>query len=38
MRIIIGYNDSTQRLIFSDSWGAGNEVEDCYLCPISNNL
>lgn len=35
MRIIIGYNDSTGRLIFSDSWGAGHEfktikVSDAY--------
>jgi hypothetical protein len=27
MRIIIGYNDSTERLIFSDSWGAGHEFK-----------
>jgi hypothetical protein len=27
MRIIIGYNDSTGRLIFSDSWGAGHEFK-----------
>ncbi len=25
MRLIIGYNDSTSELIFSDSWGAGHE-------------
>jgi hypothetical protein len=27
MRIIFGYNDSTGRLIFSDSWGAGHEFK-----------
>ena len=27
MRIIIGYNQSTGRLIFSDSWGAGHEFK-----------
>jgi hypothetical protein len=27
MRIIIGYNESTGRLIFSDSWGAGHEFK-----------
>ena len=25
MRMIIGYNDKTQEIIFSDSWGAGHE-------------
>ncbi|MCB1228400.1 MAG: C39 family peptidase [Verrucomicrobiales bacterium] len=25
MRLIIGYNDAQQRVIFSDSWGAGHE-------------
>jgi hypothetical protein len=25
MRLIIGYNDRTEELIFSDSWGAGHE-------------
>jgi hypothetical protein len=27
MRMIIGYNDATKRLIFSDSWGAGHEMK-----------
>lgn len=27
MRMIIGYNDKTQELIFSDSWGAGHEAK-----------
>lgn len=27
MRLIIGYNDKTERLLFSDSWGAGHEVK-----------
>eukprot|EP00903_Cladosiphon_okamuranus_P003488 g3486.t1 len=27
MRIIIGYNDSTGEIIFSDSWGAGHEFK-----------
>ncbi|MDB4662241.1 C39 family peptidase, partial [Verrucomicrobiales bacterium] len=27
MRMIIGYNDKTQRIIFSDSWGAGHEFK-----------
>jgi hypothetical protein len=27
MRVIIGYNESTGRLIFSDSWGAGHEFK-----------
>ncbi|MEX2579393.1 MAG: hypothetical protein WD342_10070 [Verrucomicrobiales bacterium] len=27
MRMIIGYNDETNRLIFSDSWGAGHEFK-----------
>ncbi len=27
MRMIIGYNDKTDRLIFSDSWGAGHEYK-----------
>jgi hypothetical protein len=35
MRLIIGYNDTTRRLIFTDSWGAGHELkrmtfEDAY--------
>jgi hypothetical protein len=25
MRLIIGYNDTTKQIIFSDSWGAGHE-------------
>ena len=25
MRLIIGYNDRTEELLFSDSWGAGHE-------------
>ena len=25
MRLIIGYNDKTNEIIFSDSWGAGHE-------------
>ena len=36
MRMIIGYNDKTNRVIFSDSWGAGHEfktmdAEDCFM-------
>lgn len=27
MRTIIGYNDKTEQLIFSDSWGAGHEFK-----------
>lgn len=27
MRMIIGYNDKTEEIIFSDSWGAGHEVK-----------
>lgn len=27
MRMIIGYNNKTKRLIFSDSWGAGHEFK-----------
>jgi hypothetical protein len=27
MRMIIGYNNDTRRLIFSDSWGAGHEMK-----------
>ena len=27
MRMIIGYNDKTDRIIFSDSWGAGHEFK-----------
>lgn len=27
MRMIIGYNDAKQRIIFSDSWGAGHEFK-----------
>jgi hypothetical protein len=27
MRMIIGYNDATRRLIFTDSWGAGHEMK-----------
>ena len=27
MRLIIGYNDKEQKLIFSDSWGAGHEFK-----------
>ena len=27
MRVIIGYNESSGRLIFSDSWGAGHEFK-----------
>jgi hypothetical protein len=27
MRMIIGYNDRTKRVIFSDSWGAGHEMK-----------
>lgn len=27
MRMIIGYNDKTGRLLFSDSWGAGHELK-----------
>lgn len=25
MRMIIGYNDKTEEIVFSDSWGAGHE-------------
>lgn len=27
MRMIIGYNDKTEEIIFSDSWGAGHEAK-----------
>jgi hypothetical protein len=27
MRMIIGYNNQTKRLIFTDSWGAGHEMK-----------
>jgi len=27
MRLIIGYNDNTEEIIFSDSWGAGHEAK-----------
>jgi len=27
MRMIIGYNDATRRIIFTDSWGAGHEMK-----------
>lgn len=27
MRMIIGYNDQTHRILFSDSWGAGHELK-----------
>lgn len=27
MRLIIGYNDKTSELLFSDSWGAGHELK-----------
>jgi len=27
MRLIIGYNDKTEEIIFSDSWGAGHEAK-----------
>ncbi len=27
MRLIIGYNDKTDHILFSDSWGAGHEVK-----------
>jgi len=27
MRMIIGYNDQTKEILFSDSWGAGHEVK-----------
>lgn len=27
MRMIIGYNDKTKELIFSDSWGSGHEAK-----------
>lgn len=27
MRMIIGYNDKTEELLFSDSWGAGHELK-----------
>lgn len=27
MRLIIGYNDKTGEIIFSDSWGAGHEIK-----------
>ena len=27
MRMVIGYNDRGNRLIFSDSWGAGHEFK-----------
>ena len=27
MRIIIGYNDKTGQVLFSDSWGAGHELK-----------
>jgi len=32
MRIIIGYNDNTGRLIFSDSWGEGHEFKTIKAC------
>jgi hypothetical protein len=27
MRLIIGYNDKTGRILFTDSWGAGHELK-----------
>jgi len=27
MRLIIGYNDTTNEVLFSDSWGAGHELK-----------
>ena len=27
MRLVIGYNDKTEEIIFSDSWGAGHEAK-----------
>jgi hypothetical protein len=35
MRIITGYNDKDQTIVFSDSWGAGHEqktmkMDDAY--------
>ena len=27
MRLIIGYNDQTDEIIFTDSWGAGHEFK-----------
>ena len=27
MRMIIGYNDKTKAILFSDSWGAGHELK-----------
>lgn len=35
MRLLIGYNEKTERVIFTDSWGAGHEkktmtIEDAY--------
>lgn len=27
MRLIIGYNDKTQEILYSDSWGRGNELK-----------
>ncbi len=27
MRLIIGYNDKTQEILYSDSWGAGHELK-----------
>jgi hypothetical protein len=27
MRLIIGYNDKTGEILYSDSWGAGHELK-----------
>ena len=27
MRMIVGYNDKTGHILFSDSWGAGHELK-----------
>jgi hypothetical protein len=27
MRLIIGYNDTTNEILFSDSWGPGHELK-----------
>ena len=27
MRLIIGYNDKTKEVLYTDSWGAGHELK-----------
>ena len=27
MRLIIGYNDRTQEILYTDTWGAGHELK-----------